>query len=63
MINPYGPPTDKQLAFIKLIHETCLGVPPFTGMTKAEACEYISDYVDIFNDHCAYQELVFWGEV
>lgn len=60
--NPNSPPTKKQLDFIKVIQNTC-GTAKFTGKTKAEACKYIDDHIGIFNEHCIYQELVFWGEV
>ena len=38
------PPTEKQLALIRKIQRTG-AAPRFTGKTKAEAIQYISEYI------------------
>ena len=49
-------PTEKQLAFIKIIYETVNWglsvekIPEFKGTTKGEACDYISKYRELYDD-------------
>ena len=45
------PATDKQLAYIMDMQEFSeFQLPPFTGKTKGEACDYISRYVELAHE-------------
>ena len=45
------PVTEKQLQFAKIISETVF-CDPFTGKTKGEACDYISEHKSEYDEAC-----------